>query len=220
MKRKVFVERIPAPFATLYEKATRLAVKTYYGGVADEILNSIREGRILDLGTGPGILPIEVLRRSPDLRVDGIDLGRRLIAMARARASGAGVADRVTFQTANAANLPFPADTYDLVVSTGMLHMLKDPLRVLDECCRVLKPGCEAWIYDPAQVCSRIDLSAWKGSLTPIERILYQIFRLYSRINPGHTYTHDEVIALVRKTEFRSWQIREQGIEIRIKLMK
>ena len=57
-KRKILVERIPGLFVTLYEKAARMAIDTYYVPVANEVVANLKDGDILDLGTGPGYLPI------------------------------------------------------------------------------------------------------------------------------------------------------------------
>ena len=54
MKRKVLIERIPGPMASLYEKATRTVIDSYYSQVAGEVVSSLKAGVILDLGTGPG----------------------------------------------------------------------------------------------------------------------------------------------------------------------
>ncbi len=44
-------------------------------------------------------------------------------------------------QIADAANIPFPADTFDIVYSNGVLHHTPDTVRCISECYRVLKPG-------------------------------------------------------------------------------
>jgi hypothetical protein len=56
-------ERIPGVLASSYEKASRMVVDGYYSQVADEIVSHIRQGSMLDLGTGPGYLPIEIVKR-------------------------------------------------------------------------------------------------------------------------------------------------------------
>ena len=52
--------------------------------------------------------------------------------------------------TALTSGLRFGSNFYDIVISTGAFHAWKKPSRVLNECWRVLKPGGQAWIYDPA----------------------------------------------------------------------
>ena len=220
MKRRILIERIPAPLASLYEKATRLVIESYYSGVAEEIVSDFQEGLLLDLGTGPGVLPIEIVKRSPSIRCDGIDLSGRLIKIARVNARKAGVAERLNFEVGNAAHLRSQDASYDRVISTGMLHMLKDPIKVLEECYRVLKQGGEAWIYDPARVSSQMDKEKWKASLNFIEKFSYILFKLYLRMNPPHTYSRKQVEEMIAATKFKEYEIEEEGEEIKVKLRK
>jgi ubiquinone/menaquinone biosynthesis C-methylase UbiE len=220
LKRRFTIERIPGPLASLYEKASRLVIKSYYAQVAEEILSTFHQGLFLDLGTGPGYLPIEVVKRSPHVRIIGVDLSRVLIRMARANALRAGCAARVHFEVGNAANLRFEAETFDRVISTGMLHVLRDPVSTIRECWRVLKPGQEAWIYDPARVCSQVDMPQWKASLSPFERIMDRFLPLFARLNPPRTYTREQVEEWIARTAFKDYTIDEFGTEMKIKLRK
>ena len=220
MKRKIIIERIPGPLASVYEKAAKMVIESYYSQVAEEVASNLKEGLILDLGTGPGYLPIEIVKRSPSVRIDGIDLSRKLIDMAQANTIKSGVANKLNFEVGNAARLRFKDCTYDMVITTGMLHTLKNPIKVLRECFRVLKRGGEAWIYDPARVSSQIDVKKFKASLTFLERFIYLLFPLYRLINTTHTYNRKEVIAMIAFTDFRKCWIKEEGDEIKIKLRK
>jgi len=220
MIRKVWVERIPGVFAGLYEKASRMVKESYYSGVAEKIVSFLQEGRILDLGTGPGYLPIEIARRSSSLKIVGLDLSPRLIEMARDNALRSGFSDRIQFQTGNASQLLFQDESFDMVVSTGMLHMVKDPAKVLKECHRLLKPGGEAWIFDPARVSSGVDKEKWLALLTFREKMAYHLFNLFRRINPGHTYHRREVEKILLQTPFRDYRIEEEGNEIHLRLKK
>ena len=219
-KRSILVERIPGLFASLYEKATRLAIETYYVPVAEEIVANVKSGHILDLGTGPGYLPIEIVKRAPHIRIHGIDLSRRLIETARSNASRAGVAEQLRFEVGDASRLKFNDETFDMVISTGMLHTLKDPVKVLKECNRVLKQGGNAWIYDPARVTSQIDIRKWKAAFTLWEKLMYLLFLLFARFNPGRFYGRDQVAAMIEAAHFREYEIQKEGDEIRIKLTK
>ncbi|MGD8387399.1 MAG: class I SAM-dependent methyltransferase [Desulfobacteraceae bacterium] len=219
-KKTVYIQRIPGPFASLYEKASLRVRDTYYAPMAAEIASHLKDGRILDLGTGPGFLPIEIARKSSRIRIDGIDLTPSLIKMAQNHASEAGVEQRVNFEVGNASRLRWPDNTFDMVISTGMLHTLKAPVRVLRECRRVLKPGGRAWVFDPARVSSHIDKRKWKASFTFMERILYALFLLYARIHPGRVYTPEQVASMIRSAGFRGIEIQVDGKEIRAKMVK
>lgn len=220
MKAWIKYERIPGVLASAYEKATRMVVESYYRPVAGEIVAHLNEGTILDLGTGPGYLPIEIAKRSPTIRVIGVDLSRKLIEMARLNAATAGLTDRLTFQCGNAGRLEFADSSFDMVISTGMLHSLKEPVKVLQEIHRVLKEGREAWIFDPAKVASKVDREKWTASLTLVERFFLWLFKLFGLHKPIETYTRKQAIALIKQTDFQKYWIDEQEKEIKIKLEK
>ena len=67
MKNWIKIERIPAVLASSYEKATNLAVDSYYRPVAEEVVSVFQKGKLMDLGTGPGKLPVEIIKHRPDI---------------------------------------------------------------------------------------------------------------------------------------------------------
>ena len=214
------IERIPGVLASAYEKATRQVIESYYRHVAYEIVSHLSGGTILDIGTGPGYLPIEIAKRASEVRIVGIDLSRKLIEMARSSAAEAGLSDRLRFQIGNAGRLDFEDSTFDMIISTGMLHSLKDPVKVLQEIHRVLKTDSEAWIFDPAKVTSAVDRRKWKASLNPRERFFLWLFKLTGLHKPIKTYSREQAIALIEQTDFKHFWIDAHENEIKIKLQK
>ena len=213
-------ERIPGLLATSYEKASRMVIDGYYSQVANEIVSHIRQGSMLDLGTGPGYLPVEIVKRAPDIKITGIDLSRQLIQMARINAQEAGLSSQLSFEVGNSARLRFDDAVFDMVISTGMLHSLKNPVNVLTEIHRVLKDGADAWIYDPANVIRYIDRKKWKASLNLRERFFLWIFGLLGLHKPIAIYRKSDVIPLIEAAGFKKYAVDERNREIRIKLTK
>ena len=220
MKQWIKIERIPGPLASSYEKATRLAIDIYYNKVASEIVSAFKEGLILDLGTGPGYLPVEIVRSAPNIKIVGIDLSRKLIQMARENAQKAGFADRLEFSVGNSAKLRFDDASFDMVLSTGMLHSLKDPIKVFREIYRVLKKGGQAWIFDPAKVARYIDGKKWKASLTHQDRFFLWLFTVLKILRPMKTFTREQVAKIIQSTDFEILSIEAEKDEIKIKLRK
>jgi ubiquinone/menaquinone biosynthesis C-methylase UbiE len=220
MKQWIKIERIPGVLASAYEKGTRMVIDSYYSHVAEEIAAHLPGDAILDIGTGPGYLPIEIARRSATVRIIGIDLSRKLLDMARSNAAKAGLSDRLTFQLGDAGRIDFEDGSFDMVISTGMLHALKDPVKVIQEMYRVLKTGGEAWIFDPARVSNAVDRHKWKASLNLRERFFLKLFQLSGLHKPIKTYSREEAIAIIEKTDFKDYRIAARNNEIRIKLKK
>jgi len=220
MKKWIKIERIPGVLASSYEKATKLAVESYYHQVAEEVVSVFNQGLLLDLGTGPGNLPVEIIKRAPEIQIVGIDLSRRLIRMARSRAQRTNLSKHMSFEVANAANLRFDDESFDMVISTGMLHSLKKPSKVLKEIYRVLKQGGEAWIFDPARITNHIDKSQWRASLNRRERFFLWLFGLLGLRKPIVLYSRDEIVPLIEAAGFISYTVDEVDGEVRIKMKK
>jgi ubiquinone/menaquinone biosynthesis C-methylase UbiE len=113
-------------------------------------LADVRVGeQVLDVGCGTGTLALAVARRVGRAgRVAGIDPSAEQIARARAKAARRELP--VEFQVGAIEQLPFPAQMFDVALSTLMMHHLPAGLKRqgLAEIARVLKPGGRLVIAD------------------------------------------------------------------------
>ncbi len=142
-------EAIPWPGTVLYNRiAGSRPFEALYELLANEIGGLCREGKLLDIGTGPGFLLIKLQRLYPELRLAGVDISAAMVAVARRNVQKAGLSGRIEIIEAPAGHLPFPGGFFDSVVSTGSLHHWKDQVRCLNEVHRVLRTGGRALIYD------------------------------------------------------------------------
>ena len=98
-------------------------------------------GRLLDVGCGPGNIALKIARRWPGVQVVGVDFSQNMILAARAAAASQQLTARAEFLAGDAKKLPFPDGALDFVLSNSVLHHLHDPLGMLDEMARVVKPG-------------------------------------------------------------------------------
>ncbi|HEY0377391.1 MAG TPA: class I SAM-dependent methyltransferase [Pyrinomonadaceae bacterium] len=101
-----------------------------------------RGARILDAGCGTGLLTVALLKAMDQpVRITAVDLsGSSIVTAKKAVEEKAGRADKVWFTQANVLALPFVSDSFDFVVTSGVLEYV--PLREgLGELARVLKPG-------------------------------------------------------------------------------
>lgn len=215
--RLVIPERIPWFAVGLYAKIARKSIESYYQKVAQEIVAFQNHGRILDVGTGPGHLPIEIARAAPDIRIDAIDLTKRMIKLAQLNAEKAGVSDRIAFRVGDGNRLDFEDESFDMVISTGSFHAWRNPARVINECYRVLKTGGEAWIYDPAKVITTETRKFLDGNLKGLDRIA----RIWASFTGKKMddYTEEEITQILQQTRFSHGTI-EFTEWLKITLMK
>jgi SAM-dependent methyltransferase len=150
-----------------------------------EFLNVQPGSRVLEVGSGLGLLAGDVAAAADGVEVMGVELSTAQIAAARPQ-------PRVTFKQGDAHSLDLPDAIFDLVYARYLLEHVADPLRVLCEMRRVARPGarvavCENDIsllrYDPP--CPAFD-RAWDlfgrfqatlGGDGLIGRRLFRLFR-------------------------------------------
>ena len=130
-----------------YERfATRLQRRLRTRVAADVAALQLPAGaHVLDVGTGPGRLPVEIARRSPQVRVTGLDVSPRMIEAAKVAIEPG---QQVIAEVGDVAKLPYRDGSVDLVVSTLSQHHWPDRAAALAELARVLAPGGRIWIYD------------------------------------------------------------------------
>ena len=140
---------IPWPGTVLYNAVSKTSVFQYhYELVAREILQYCSAGRMLDIGTSPGWLLLKVHQYSPQLKLTAVDISAAMVSKAKTNMTRAGLANLVDIRKGAAGNLPFNANTFDIVVSTGSMHHWNDPVAGLNDVYRVIKPESYALMYD------------------------------------------------------------------------
>jgi SAM-dependent methyltransferase len=144
------VRAFDLPSARAYDTLVAAVLEGFYARVAGEVAASHPDGRLLEVGSGPGRLAVRLAREAPGVTLTGVDISSAMVERAARRAARAGLSERVQFEVGDVAALPLSDEEFDGVVSTLSLHHWSDPASGLTEIHRVLKPGGEARIYDLA----------------------------------------------------------------------
>lgn len=161
-----------------------------------------RGNRLLEIGCGLGTDLLQFARGGAE--VAGVDLTPVSIELVKTRFAMAGLP--VNAQVADAENLPFSDNSFDVVYSFGVLHHTPDTQKAVDEVLRVLKPGGQIIIM----LYHRRSIHVWAGG--PIHAIgrrkrkdsgsaVEDWVRIYDgEENPlGKSYTRSEVRHMFRK---------------------
>jgi ubiquinone/menaquinone biosynthesis C-methylase UbiE len=118
---------------------------------------------VRDPGCGDGDLALDLWRRGA--RVSGVDAAPEMIGAARER--GLRHSAAITFAVARAAQLPYAAASFDLVLAVTILCFVADVAPVLREIARVLRPGGRLVIGELGKWSSwaaERRIRAWRGS--------------------------------------------------------
>jgi ubiquinone/menaquinone biosynthesis C-methylase UbiE len=96
---------------------------------------------LLDAGCGTGLTALRIAAQYPNCAVYGIDLSPKMIKVARKDAVKGGL--DADFRVGSITNLPYPDDSFDVVVTNIMYHHLDlaEKRQAVAEIARVLKPG-------------------------------------------------------------------------------
>jgi arsenite methyltransferase len=155
----------PEELANVPETAARS-----FAGVANPFsLGRLAPGeRVLDLGSGAGADSLVAAQMvGPEGRVTGIDMTPEMIATARTAAAEMGVTN-VEFVEGEAERLPFADESFDVVISNGVVDLIPDKDAGFSELFRVLAPGGRLQIADvtiqrPVSEEGRRNIDLWTG---------------------------------------------------------
>jgi ubiquinone/menaquinone biosynthesis C-methylase UbiE len=151
MKRSPLVhERVfGGDFAEEYARKHRKIAENFGREVAEKLTRrGFEGGRILDVGCGFGATAIVLAQALPRSEVVGIDLSEPLLELAHPAAQAAGLGERATFERADVQQIPYDDDSFDALINLQMLHIVENPVAMLDEMERVLAPAGVLFMAD------------------------------------------------------------------------
>jgi ubiquinone/menaquinone biosynthesis C-methylase UbiE len=169
--------------------------------VSGALAQGIEHGIGLDLGTGPGYVAVEIARRRPKLRMVGLDLAAHMVERAGRLAARSGLDGRGLWPQADGHRLPFADDSFDLVFSSFALHHWADPVQILNEIARVLRPDGRYYIAD---VCREVTVfqRLFAYASIPVVSLAFGSYRgyggYYESVRAG--YTRVEAVALLQSS--------------------
>ena len=105
------------------------------------------EGHILDLGCGPGDIPVRFARSLPRCRITGVDASEPMIGLAGVAVKQAGLVDRIAFRCERFQGLLL-GEPADAAVSNSLLHHVPNPLQFWYRLRQLVKSGSPVLVMD------------------------------------------------------------------------
>jgi demethylmenaquinone methyltransferase/2-methoxy-6-polyprenyl-1,4-benzoquinol methylase len=151
-------------------------------------------GRLLDIGTGTGMLAMEACKQYPSCQIIAADLTLPMMEIGRRVNPRAGL----DWSASEVTNLPFSSNSFDGVVSGFLVRNLSDIYQGLTEQYRVLKPGGRIAVLDTTR--------RPKNALTPLIRfymvhLIPALSGLITGNKEDYTYLYESTEGFLRTEE-------------------
>ncbi|MGC1123067.1 MAG: class I SAM-dependent methyltransferase [Candidatus Methanofastidiosia archaeon] len=141
------------------------------------------KGRILDAGCSGGEMAYQLAQILPKAEVVGLDVSGPLLEIAEEVAKDV---PNLEIEKGDVQNMPFKDNWFDVVLSMNVLHTVGDPVAMLNEIERVLKPEGVLGLGDRKR--------SWAGYVIPALKT---------------AYTAQEAKEILAKSNLRPWKFKE-----------
>jgi ubiquinone/menaquinone biosynthesis C-methylase UbiE len=191
---------LPGFAARLYDGMMQSrATRQQYKEIAQDLVSRIKTGRLLDIGTGPGYLLLEIHHLNPGIELNGLDISASMVRQAGKNLAGI----KVHLKQGNISATDYPSDYFDLVTCSGSFYLWDRPIEGLEEIHRILKSGHSAYLYETHRNFDEVKIRQklvenLKGE-NIIRRKLAPQFFLQQL---GMTYDEDEIVEIIENTKF------------------
>jgi ubiquinone/menaquinone biosynthesis C-methylase UbiE len=174
-------------------------------------------GQVLEVGPGPGLMAIE-LARTGRYQVTGLDISTTFVEIARRNAAAADLP--VDFRHGNAASMPFEDESFDLVACCAAFKNFAEPVQVLREMQRVLRPSGRAIVIDLRHDVSRqaVRAEVERMSLGPAARVLTSL--TLRSFQAHRAYTRDQYDEFIARSRFAFSGIRQTPVALEVHMQK
>ncbi len=162
------------------------------------------KGKVLDIGTGSGLITIKMYEKNPKLEIIGLDLSIEMIKKAQENSKASNLQNKITFLVGDASNLPFQNSYFDLVSCNHLIHHLDSPVPLFNEIARIAKDDAAIMIRDVRRQRTKLQ---------------YQFYRLMLRAISGKksremtcdslasAFTPEELVNFLRQSNLKDMRV-------------
>lgn len=137
--------KLPKFAAKLYDKMMQLEpMREQRTQIAGILTSQIKEGTLLDIGTGHGRLLGEINKLNPKIDLYGLDISEKMINLAKTNLTNI----NVDLQIGNIASTNYESNFFDLITCTGSFYLWDIPIEAINEIYRILKPNKAAILFE------------------------------------------------------------------------
>jgi ubiquinone/menaquinone biosynthesis C-methylase UbiE len=176
-----------------------------------------RGAAVLEVAPGPGYFAIELAKLGP-FSITGMDISHTFVEIASRRAAAAGV--HVDFRQGNTSSMPFADGSFDFLLCRAAFKNFGQPVRALQEMCRVLKPGGRGLIIDLRRDASpeSMNRAVDRMGLSAVDRVVTKLIFKLSLVKAA--YTKQQFQQVLAQASFRAVDIQQDDMGFEILMTK
>ena len=164
-------------------------------------LAAVHPKLVLDVATGTGDVAIESFKqlRSPDLKIIGVDISPKMLAVGREKILQRKMTENITLTDGDSENLAFPDNKFDAITVAYGVRNFENLERGLAEMQRVLKSGGKLIVLEFSKPTGFPIKQAFN---LYFEHILPTIGKITSKDNRAYEYLFESVQVFPSGTSF------------------
>ena len=176
---------------------------------AIDLLDPVKNDRILDVATGTCDMIIEIAKRKLSTYIFGIDFCQNMLTLGKTKVSQKNFNNKISFQIGSGECLPFANDFFDSIICSFGVRNFANIQMGLEEFYRVLKPGGKIVILEFSEPQNKILNIIY---VFYFHFILPKIGNLVSGHSNAYSYLPESVANFPNQKEFIEW-IRKIGFK-------
>jgi ubiquinone/menaquinone biosynthesis C-methylase UbiE len=206
--------------ASMYDRFLDVEpINTRLKEIASAVLSKNEEGPLLDIGTGPGRLLLEINQLNPDIELYGLDISASMIDVARNILKNI----PVKLQVGSIKQTNYDSNFFSIITCSGSFYLWDYPIESIEEIYRILKNGQSAYLFEAYK---DINNSEFRVALKNNLRQLNWIRRIFGPLaiqeSIKKSYSIEEITKILEKTNFadsfRIEKIKLSGIPMWVKI--
>ncbi|XEO78892.1 2-methoxy-6-polyprenyl-1,4-benzoquinol methylase, mitochondrial [Candidatus Lokiarchaeum ossiferum] len=172
-----------------------------------------QNGKLLEIGPGPGWIGILVAQQRPDVQIIGLEASKDMIEVATQNTFEEHVDTQIRYVYGFVESMDdFTDDLFDIVFSNDSLHHWENPFNGFKEIQRVLKPSGELFIHD-----ERRNLNFGEKFIVNVfGRLLAGKMAKYWKSSIDASYTPMELIEILKKIPLCNWSVHSEMLGLTI----
>lgn len=192
---------MPVFAARLYDNLNSVkGVNKSFEEISEFLGNILKQGKLLDIGIGPGRLLFEINKRIPQIDLYGIDISASMLDVAKRNLKDI---KNIDLRIGNINHTDYPDSFFDCIVSTGSFYNWDNPVKGINEIFRILKSVNTAYIFDTYRdYDAKLLIPRLKDNLKEYNFLRKTLSKFFLRKQLRMTYSILEFSQIAEQTKF------------------